>query len=417
MFCPRCQNEVNEDMNYCPHCGYPMKHCPYCHHLIQDDDLYCPTCGKMLHKASQDDIGGYYEPLFHDGNDNHHEHQKTFKDIPVNQKVNKVVVLVSVIVLVILSVLSYEYIEHGPSLTPETSKTTLPRQEMTISGQTDQSSLIGNQNQNGQAYFDGKNLYLCDLQGNLILMDQNLNQQKTLLSKKCENLIVHNNTIYYTDTNNHFCEMSTDGQNQKTILSKAVYYPYLDNQQLYYQLDEDQESLYVYNLESKKETKLNDRPTYCINVVDDMIYYLSKDGIYRIRKDGKNDEKLLSGTFDNVIYSQGKLYYLSTEGICAFDIESQKVSVIKELVASFINMNDQYLFYQSMDGSVERYDLKTQEEKTIYNGLVEIGYIVGDKLIVETSVSLYTQDSYAVVMDFDGTQQQRLFFDGQGDYI
>ena len=102
MFCPRCQNEVNEDMNYCPHCGYPMKHCPYCHHLIQDDDLYCPTCGKMLHKTSQDDIGGYYEPLFHDGNDNHHEHQKTFKDIPVNQKVNKVVVLVSVIVLVIL---------------------------------------------------------------------------------------------------------------------------------------------------------------------------------------------------------------------------------------------------------------------------------------------------------------------------
>ena len=80
-------------------------------------------------------------------------------------------------------------------------------------------------------------------------MDQNLNQQKTLLSKKCENLIVHNDTIYYTDTNNHFCEMSTDGQNQKTILSKAVYYPYLDNQQLYYQLDEDQESLYVYNLE------------------------------------------------------------------------------------------------------------------------------------------------------------------------
>ena len=248
-------------------------------------------------------------------------------------------------------------------------------------------------------------------------MDQNLNQQKTLLSKKCENLIVHNDTIYYTDANNHFCEMSTDGQNQKTILSKAVYYPYLDNQQLYYQLDEDQESLYVYNLESKKETKLNDRPTYCINVVDDMIYYLSKDGLYRIRKDGKNDEKLLSGTFHNVIYSQGKLYYLSTEGICAFDIESQKVTVIKELVASFINMNDRYLFYLSMDGSVERYDLKTQEEKTIYNGLVEIGYIVGDKLIVETSVSLYSQDSYAVVMDFDGTQQQRLFFDGQGDYI
>ena len=80
-------------------------------------------------------------------------------------------------------------------------------------------------------------------------------------------------------------------------------------------------------------------------------------------------------------------------------------------------MNDQYLFYQSMDGSVVRYDLSSQEEKTIYNGLVENCYIAGDKLIIKTSSSLYQQESYSVVMDFDGLQQRRLFFNGQGEYI
>ena len=148
-----------------------------------------------------------------------------------------------------------------------------------------------------------------------------------------------------------------------------------------------------------------------------MIYYSSTDGIYRIHKDGKNDEKIISGKSGNVIYSQGKLYYLSTEGLCALDIKSEKVTVVEENAAIFLNMNDQYLFYQSMDGSVVRYDLSSQEEKTIYNGLVENCYIAGDKLIIKTSSSLYQQESYSVVMDFDGLQQRRLFFNGQGEYI
>ena len=121
--------------------------------------------------------------------------------------------------------------------------------------------------------------------------------------------------------------------------------------------------------------------------------------------------------FYNIIYLDGKLYYLSSDGICLLDINSKKTEVLKANVVNFLNMNEQYLFYQSMDGSVVRYDLSTQQEKTIYNGLVDTGYIVGDKLIVKTYVSAYQQESYYVIMDFDGAQQQRLFFDGQGDYI
>lgn len=417
MFCPKCQKEISDDINYCPHCGYQIKRCPSCRQIVRDGDLFCSSCGTSLHEKQQDHIGGYYHPLDYDEVPFSNEEETDFRKIPVNKKVNKVVILVSVIILVILTVLSYEYLEHGPSLTQQTSQETLPIQEMTIQGQTSQASLTGNLNQNGEAYFDGKNLYVCNQQGAIVLMDQNLAQQQTLRSKKSQYVMIYNDLLYYTNENNYFCQASLDGKDEKILISKAIYYPYIENGNLYYQLDEDDESLYVYHLQDQKQTKLNDRHSYCINVVENKIYYLSTDGLYCIQKDGQNDEKLLSGEFANVIYFNDKLYYLSSDGICTFDIQSQKTTVIIENARQFINMTDQYIFYQSMDGSVVRYEISTQTEKTIYNGEVEAGYVVGDKFIIKTSASLYQQESYIVIMDFDGSQQQRLFLDSQGDYI
>ena len=77
--------------------------------------------------------------------------------------------------------------------------------------------------------------------------------------------------------------------------------------------------------------------------------HLSDDGIYRMNRNGENDEKLLSGSFYNLIYLDGKLYYLSSDGICLLDINSKKTEVLKANVVNFLNMNEQYLFYQSMD--------------------------------------------------------------------
>ena len=166
MICPNCQNEVSNDMNYCPYCGHP---------------LY----------KSQEQNDGYYEPLFFDEETVEKETKtSSFKDIPVNKKVNKLLILVSVIVLAVLTVVSYEYVYHGPTLNytsfHDTSSDTLPQQPMTISGKTGFSSLVGNINQNGEAYFDGETLYMCNDQGYLVSMDQNLNNRQTLVTEKCQ---------------------------------------------------------------------------------------------------------------------------------------------------------------------------------------------------------------------------------------
>lgn len=417
MFCPNCQNEINEDMNYCPHCGYQIKRCPHCHSIIKEGEQYCSTCGHLLHPNEQ--IGGYYQPLFYDEDPIQDEKPtSSFKDIPVNKKVNKIFVLICAVVLAILTAISYEYIYHGPSLNATNYQTDLPQADMVISQETNTSSQIGNINQNGLAYFDGENLYMSNDQGYLVSMDKNLDNRQTLMTQVSEYIQVYDNHLYYTDKNHYLCQASLNGEDQQTLISQAVYYVYVVNDHIYYQRDDDNESIYVYDLQTKQETKLNDRKSYRLNVVDQVIYYTSTDGIYRVQTDGKNDEKVLSGSYHNLIYQNGWLYYMDDEGtISCLDVENLQTDILKERAVQFLNINDQYLFYQSMDGSVVRYELSTKQEKTVYNGLVESGFIVGDKLILKTYASTYQQDSYFVIMDFDGAQQQRLFFDGSGDYI
>ena len=167
MFCPRCQNEISDDVNYCPHCGYQIKRCPQCHSVIKDGEQYCSNCGYLIHPNEQ--IGGYYQPLFYDEDPLQDEKKiSSFKNIPVNKKVNKVFVLICAVVLAILTAISYEYIYHGPSLTTQNNQVTFTQEDMVISGETITSSQIGNINQNGLAYFDGETLYMTNDQGYLV---------------------------------------------------------------------------------------------------------------------------------------------------------------------------------------------------------------------------------------------------------
>ena len=79
-------------------------------------------------------------------------------------------------------------------------------------------------------------------------------------------------------------------------------------------------------------------------------------------------------------------------------------------------MSDHNLFYYTNDMNVMKYDLKTKKKTKIYSGYITGGQIIGDKLILMTGGS-YSDNAYQVIMDFNGENQQRLFTDGQGDFI
>lgn len=52
MLCPHCHQEVNENDQFCIHCGnkiiLPLRHCPNCGERIHDHDYICSHCGYEL---------------------------------------------------------------------------------------------------------------------------------------------------------------------------------------------------------------------------------------------------------------------------------------------------------------------------------------------------------------------------------
>lgn len=422
MNCPNCQKQIDDNANFCPQCGSPIQRCPTCHQPIFPSDRYCPRCGQPIHSSSKE-ADGYYQPISFQEEQpvTSQDVTQAFRDIPVRHKVNKWGIIIAVIALIMMTVLAYEYIYHGPDLYASSfqeDQDAFLTTDIEINGQNTYASLVGNVNQNGEVFFDGENLYMCDDNGYLVCMNKQLQDRQILLEEPCSYIQVVDQMIYYTDANHHLCQITTDKTNQKTLLNKAVYYLIADGNDLYYQLDEDDESLYVYHLDSQKQEKLNDRATYCINVVDDFLYYESQDGIYRIRKNGKDEEKILSGKYTNLIYQDQQLYYLTDEGVIGcFDLLKKETKEFTDQALLFINMNEDSIFYLSVNQTIVRYDLASHQEKEIYGGIASAGYMAGDHLILVTSSLISQDENYRVIMDLDGQVQQRLFSETQGEMI
>lgn len=428
MICPRCKTEINDEVNYCPHCGMKIERCPICHQPIVQGARYCTHCGAALNQTYyKEQMTGYYQPLSEEKNvvwndDFFTERQQpTFQDIEVNHKVNKKIIILSVLALVIVTAISYVYLYRGPSLKDfvdsEETQSITQQEALKIESTNTYSTQIGNMNMGGHVFQTKENVYICDENGYLVKMDYELKNQKTLINEECEYVNVVDDTIYFTNKNQYLCSMTTEGENLQVLIGKKVYYVVVKDKKIYYQLDEDKESIYVYDIEKKTETKLNDRHSYCLNVLDDRLYYSSEDGIYSIDLDGKNDQQVISGKVYNLIYQDQKLYYLDESGkIFSYHVENQKTEMLVEGSYGLLNVTENYIFYLDSSQQISRYDMQTQNSKSIYNGSVETAFVLGDKLIVETKGMGYNSD-YMLIMDFDGQQQQRLFMKNDGSIV
>ncbi len=442
MICSRCQHEIDENLNYCPYCGMQIKKCPVCHRPLALQARFCSHCGTNLEKTpdySQKEghyepltsqhlessqyaqKGGYYEPLA-----SHQEYadgQKTisFQDIEVNKKVNKKVIILSVMALIIVTIVSYSYIYYGPDLTQYLASSSTPSfeyEELSIHGDNSSSTHISNINQGGEVYLTEGKVYICDDQGYLISMDRNLENRETVIQEKCQYVTVTKDAIYFTDENMNICKTTLTGANKEVLVKTKAYYVTVIDEYIYYQSDTDSERLYVYDMKTKENKKLNDRRTYCINVVDDMIYYSSDDGVYQIGKNGQGEEKLLSEIGVCLVYQDDKLYYLLNDGTMVYyDLDKKELQDIATDGYRFIGLTGQYLFYYNTQGQVVRYNLKIESPKVIYNGYINEGYIIGDTLVLNCSQYNQQDQPYKIIMDKDGKNQQRLFSLQNGDFV
>lgn len=428
MNCPRCQTEINDDVNYCSHCGMKIERCPVCHQPTIHGARYCTYCGAPLNQTYHEEkMEGYYQPLskeqqyVYEDKFSNESQQIVFQDIEVDNKVNKKVIILSVLALIIVTAISYIYLYHGPDLKDlivSDEVQPLPQQEdIKIGSSNTYATQIGNTNMGGHVFQTENHVYICDENGYLIKMDNELKNQETLANEECEYLNVVDDKIYFTNKNHYLCSMTTEGQDLEVLIDKKIYYVVVKGDKIYYQLDEDQESIYVYDMKTNKETKLNDRHSYCLNILDDCLYYSSEDGIYSMDLDGKNDQQLVKGKIYNLIYQDQMLYYLVENGeIVSYDIQSKETEALIENSVGLLNITDNYIFYLDSSQQLVRFEIKKQESKRIYNGSVKNTFVLGDKLIVVTKGNGYTE-SYMLIMDFNGDQQQRLFVKNDGSFV
>ena len=207
MICPRCQNEIDDDMNYCPHCGMKIEKCPVCHQIVVPAAKFCSHCGASLHTNYQkSQLEGYYEPLGEmskskeDKQVFNQEENISFQEIPMSKKVNKKVIIIAVSILVVLTVISGIYLKFGPGIPSSNQKDAptkeLPKTEMVIQGQTSFSTHIGNINMNGGVYQSEEKIYMLNDQGAIVSMNKQLQSQQIIVNEKCQYINVLNNVIY-----------------------------------------------------------------------------------------------------------------------------------------------------------------------------------------------------------------------------
>ncbi|MCU1286828.1 MAG: hypothetical protein JWO13_3178 [Acidobacteriales bacterium] len=53
--CPKCEEKVDEEFNFCPRCHYQLNPtCDVCKHGVRLGDIYCAHCGNALEMAALD---------------------------------------------------------------------------------------------------------------------------------------------------------------------------------------------------------------------------------------------------------------------------------------------------------------------------------------------------------------------------
>ena len=120
----------------------------------------------------------------------------------------------------------------------------------------------------------------------------------------------------------------------------------------------------------------------------------------------------MSGEHIQLIYSQQKLYYTSSDSqVQCFDLQTKKITNIIEGVSQLGNITEDDMFYYTREG-LNKYHFETKETTLIDTQIPTSCEVLGDKLVLT-----YGKDEKRVIMDFDGTNSQRLFMSQNGDFI
>ena len=145
--------------------------------------------------------------------------------------------------------------------------------------------------------------------GKLIRRDRDWTNRKELTTTMVSFFTIHDDTIYYSDAlkNNNLYSINIDGSDETLVLQRSVYACEIEEDTIYYStLD----GMFKGMLGSEEGIKLQSRGGYPV-LKGDWVYYFDSQGIlYRVSKNGSDDQKVLEA-IDDFYVDEDQIYYIS----------------------------------------------------------------------------------------------------------
>lgn len=182
---------------------------------------------------------------------------------------------------------------------------------------------------------------------------------------------------------------------------------YHDNN-LYYQNDSDNESLYVYDILNKTSTKLLDEHIYNMNFNGDIIYLTGKRSIISYNMTTKATDTIYNEQVYGSVYKDGYLYFTTPKmTIGRVNVQTKESQIIlNDIGYSMFVMSDEAIYYVGSDAKMYRLDFEKKEPTAVYQFQSHrIGgmQIVNDHLFVKDNqdwkVVNTSNTKYAVIFD------------------
>lgn len=466
--CYYCGQDLDDDTKFCPNCGKPVVGetqkmvCSTCGQILEEGTVFCTNCGNKVEKAdtpkNPTDISTEEQTVETNENAVKQETsssaetteakvtmeketinnqlnpeipiqpvQSTVQDAKKSFWKNPILWIVSISLLVICLLISL-YFQSLPTKkttnnsanTPSTTEKDKEVKDVsTLKIKGTNTAFVNQTNTNigGYTYIFDNKLYVSTSDG-IYRYDLDYSNEEEMLDESGTCLYVDEEFIYYCDYVNNFIRYNIATKESETLL-EDVYYVQVIDRNIYYQSNQDNESIYVYNLDSKENKKLNDTPSYTITVdtENNSIYYINDNAtLCKINLDGSDNQEIVEDVTDYTIY-KGNLYCVNEKGIEAYDIATKKsTKLLKKSSIKNINILNNRLVYSVYYDGIYSVDLKGENRKILVDQKVSSFEVQGDKIIFDCN-----NDYTYQVVDNKGnygklpTIKSRLY-DGYDDY-
>lgn len=226
--------------------------------------------------------------------------------------------------------------------------------------------------------------------------------------------------VYYFNSSGNLCKGSGDKIVDLSLPTSYAYdvdtcFPF-DGKIFYERVDDG-----IYAVKAKSTTdkeKISTVYGSSILLHGDYLYIKNyTDGVYRVKKDGTEQKKILADTPDILVVSGDRIFYSAYDGIYNDVLYSAKLdgSDIKELASTegyynWINVSGGYVFYVDDEYNLYRVDRDGKNDKKLIKNCIGLN-IIDDMLYFYTfegDYDDYSNDRFLSLarMNFDGEKKE-----------